>query len=157
MKFRLVIIAALGLALALYLVMYVGLSAVFAAAMSVGWGGFAILCLYALVLFPLLGAAWYVLLPDHRAAALYARSYGREWCAKQPRMCCRFPSLAESCSARARQSYTGVSRPLAFASMIVDVTTEMLAQIPYVALGLAILSARAPRTFCGRLAHQNVR
>jgi len=38
----------------------------------------------------------------------------------------------------------GVSRPFAFGSMIVDVTTEMLAQIAYIALGVAMLSARAP-------------
>jgi len=37
--------------------MYVGLGAVFSAATAVGWGGFAILCLYALALFVLLGAA----------------------------------------------------------------------------------------------------
>ncbi len=63
MKIRIAIIAALGLALALYLVKYVGLGAVFAAAAAVGWGGFAILCLYALGLFVLLGAAWCVLQP----------------------------------------------------------------------------------------------
>src|SRR5947207_2528821 len=40
----------------------------------------------------------------------------------------------------------GVATPLAFASMIVDVTTEMTAQIAYIALGAALLSARAPRT-----------
>lgn len=40
----------------------------------------------------------------------------------------------------------GVSAPLASASIIVDVTTEMLAQIGYIALGVALLSARAPRT-----------
>ena len=63
MKLRIVIIAALGLALAFYLVMYVGLGAVFSAAAAVGWSGFAILCLYVLVPFLILGAAWYILLP----------------------------------------------------------------------------------------------
>ena len=40
----------------------------------------------------------------------------------------------------------GVSSSLALASTIVDVTTEMLAQIAYIALGVLIFSARAPRT-----------
>jgi putative membrane protein len=40
----------------------------------------------------------------------------------------------------------GVPPPLAFASMIVDVTTEMLAQIAYIAFGIVILSARAPQS-----------
>jgi putative membrane protein len=39
-----------------------------------------------------------------------------------------------------------VPAPLAFASTIVDVTTELLAQIGFIALGLAILSRHAPRT-----------
>jgi hypothetical protein len=47
MKLRVIVIAALGVALALYLVMFVGLRPVFSAAVAVGWGGFAILCLYA--------------------------------------------------------------------------------------------------------------
>src|SRR5262249_29368613 len=46
--------------------------------------------------------------------------------------------------ARAAISY-GVPSVLANASMIVDVTAELLAQIVYVALGLAILTTRAPR------------
>jgi hypothetical protein len=57
-KLRIAIIAALGLALALYLVTYVGFAAVFSAAVAVGWGGFAILCLYVLGPFVILGAAW---------------------------------------------------------------------------------------------------
>ena len=40
----------------------------------------------------------------------------------------------------------GMAPSLAFASTIVDVTTELLAQIAFIALGLAILSARAPHT-----------
>ena len=40
----------------------------------------------------------------------------------------------------------GVAPPLAFASTVVDVTTELLAQIAFVALGLAILSDHAPRS-----------
>ncbi len=36
--------------------------------------------------------------------------------------------------------------PIAFASTIVDITTEMMSQIAYVALGLALLLERAPMT-----------
>jgi hypothetical protein len=39
-----------------------------------------------------------------------------------------------------------VPAPLAFASTLVDVTTELLAQIAFIALGFAILSKRAPPT-----------
>lgn len=152
MKFRLVIIAALGLALALYLLVYVGLGAVFAAAMSVGWSGFAILCLYALALFPLLGAAWYVLLPDpSRSGALRVFVWAR-MVREAASDVLPFSQLGGIVLGARATILHGVSQPLAYASTIVDVTTEMLAQIPYVALGLVILSARAPQTpFSGSL------
>ena len=107
-----------------------GLGAVFSAATAVGWGGFAILCLYALGLFLLLGAAWYVLLPDSVRADCGSSS-GRGWFGMRRRKCCRFPSSAASLLGARAAILHGVSTSLAFASMIVDVTTEMLAQIAY--------------------------
>src|ERR1700680_160684 len=145
MKFRIVIIATLGFALALYLVMYVGLGAVFSAAIAVGWGGFAILCLYALALFLLLGAAWHVLLPDSSLAALkvfvWARMVRDAAAEVLP-----FSQLGGIVLGARAAILHGVPPPLAFASMIVDVTTEMLSQIAYIALGISILSARAPKS-----------
>lgn len=145
MRLRFVIFTTLGLTLTVYLLIYVGWRAVLAAAIAVGWGGFAILCLCALALFVLLGIAWYVLLP--------AASPVRLWVLVRARMV--RDSAAEvlpfsqlggiALGVRAAVLY-GVSPPLACASMIVDVTTEMVAQIAYVALGVAILTARAPRS-----------
>ncbi len=151
MKYRIAIIAALGLALTLYLVMYVGLGAVLQAAVAVGWGGFAILCLYALGLFLLLGAAWYVLLPDSSRTRprvfVWARMVRDAAGDLLP-----FSQLGGMVLGARAAILHGVSPPFAFASMIVDVTTEMLAQVAYIALGLAILSARAPRnSFVGSL------
>jgi putative membrane protein len=145
MKFRIVIIAGLGLALAFYLVIYVGLDAVFSAAVAVGWSGFAILCLYSLALFLLLGAAWHVLLPDSSLAALkvfvWARMVRDAAAEVLP-----FSQLGGIVLGARAAILHGVPPPFAFASMIVDVTTEMLAQIAYIALGIAILSARAPQS-----------
>ena len=89
-------------------------------------GGFASLCLYALGLFIVLGIVWYVLLPD--------ASGTDAWVFVRARM--------------VRDAATEVLPfpTLAFALTIVDVTTELLAQIAYIALGLAILSVRTPRT-----------
>ena len=144
MKLRVVLITGLGLALALYLVMYVGVGAVFSAAIAVGWSGFAILCLYALGVFLLLGCAWYVLLPD---------SSTRPWVLVWARMVrdaaadvLPFSQLGGILLGVRAAILHGVATSLAFASMIVDVTTEMLAQIIYVALGVVLLSARAPRS-----------
>src|SRR5436190_24301116 len=77
MKLRILIIAALGLALALYLVTYIGLGAVLSAAVTVGWSGFAILCLYALGLFLIFGAAWFVLAPASSATGLWVFVWAR--------------------------------------------------------------------------------
>src|ERR1700716_1557088 len=145
MKLRIVIVTALGLALALYLVMYVGLSAVFSAAVTVGGSGFAILCFYASGVFLLLGTAWYVLLPDssptRRWVFVWARMVREAAAEVLP-----FSQLGGIVLGARTAILHGVATPLAFASMIVDVTTEMLAQIPYIALGVVLLSARAPRT-----------
>jgi glycosyltransferase 2 family protein len=144
-KFRIVIVAALGLALTLYLVIYVGLGAVFSAAIAVGWSGFAILCLYALGLFLLLGAAWCVLLPDSSFSEIWIFVWAR-MVRDSAAEVLPFSQIGGIVLGARAATLHGVSPPLAFGSMIVDVTTEMLAQIAYIALGLAILSERAPRT-----------
>jgi putative membrane protein len=145
MKLRVVIIAALGLALALYLVMYVGLGAVLSAAVTVGWSGFAILCLYASGVFLLLGAAWYVLLPDSSPTGLWVFVWAR-MVRDAAAEVLPFSQLGGIVLGARAAILQGVSTPLASASMIVDVTTEMLAQLAFIVLGVVLLSARAPRT-----------
>src|SRR5207248_948965 len=114
------------------------------AAVAVGWGGFAILCLYSLALFLLLGAAWHVLLRDSSLAALKVFVWARlvRDAAAEVLPLSQLGGIV--LGARAAMLH-GVSPTLDFASRIVDVTTEMLAQIAYIALGVAILSARAPQ------------
>lgn len=145
MKIRIVIVAALGLALTLYLVLYVGLGPVISAAATAGWGGFTILCLYSLGLFLALGAAWYVLLPDSSRAGLwvFVRARMVRDAAAEVLPFSQLGGIA--LGTRAAILY-GVSSSLAFASMIVDVTTEMLAQIAFISLGVVILIGHAPRT-----------
>lgn len=145
MKLRIVIIAALGVALALYLVNFVGFAAVFSAAVAVGWGGFAILCLYVLAPFFLLGAAWYVLLRDSPLKDLklivWARIVRDAATEVLP-----FSQVGGIVIGARAAILHGIAQPLVFASVIVDVTTEMLAQIAYVGLGVAFLSQRVQRT-----------
>jgi glycosyltransferase 2 family protein len=145
MRLRLAIFSALGVALALYLVGYVGWRAVFSAAIGIGLGGFAIFCLCGLGVFLVLGAAWHVLLPDSQAISpwVFIRSRMVRDSAAEVLPVSQFGGIASGVRAAILQ---GVSAPPACASMIVDVTTEMLAQIAYLALGIAILTARVPRT-----------
>jgi len=145
MKIRIAVLAALGLALALYLVNFVGLGTVLAAAVAVGWGGFALLCVYSLGLFVVLGMAWWVLLPDftRRDLWLFVRSRMVRDAASEVLPFSQLGGIVLGVRAATLQ---GVAPPVASASMVVDVTTEMLAQIAYIALGVVILVARAPHT-----------
>jgi putative membrane protein len=143
MKLRLAILATVGLALTLYLVRYVGWHAVLAAVGALGVVGFGVFSLCGLVVFVLLGAAWQVLLGGSGAPRLallirarLVRDAGAEvlpWS--------QLGGIALGVRAAILQ---GLTAPLAAASMIVDVTTEMLAQIAYAALGVGILAARVP-------------
>jgi glycosyltransferase 2 family protein len=141
---RAAVFAVLGLALGVYFVLATGWRAVFTAAAAVGWGGFAVLCLCALGLFGLAGAAWYVLQPG--------ASPGGVWVYIRARMVrdsaaelLPFSQLGGMALGVRAAILQGVRAPLAAASMIVDVTAEMVAQIPYAALGVALLTIRAPR------------
>ena len=64
MKLSVILAALAGLAVAAWFVIHVGVAAVVGAVASIGWAGFAILCVYALVAFVVLGAAWFVLMPS---------------------------------------------------------------------------------------------
>ena len=145
MKLRFPILAAVGVALALYLVRYVGWHGVLSAAAAIGWTGFALFCLCALLLFVLLGAAWHALLPASCAPRLWplvrarlVRDAGAE--------VLPFSQIGGIALGVRAAILQGLAAPLAAASMIVDVTTEMLAQIAYAALGMVILAARVPQS-----------
>src|SRR6516165_2243411 len=145
MRLRLAVLAAVGVAVALYLVRYVGWHAVLSAAGAIGWAGFGIFCLCGLAVFLLLAAAWHVLLPRPSAPPLrvllgarLVRDAGAEVLPLS-----QLGGIALGVRAAILQ---GLAAPLAAASMIVDVTTEMLAQIAYAALGVVILMASVPQS-----------
>jgi putative membrane protein len=145
MNLRLIVIAILGIALGLYLINYVGFGAVMAAAAAVGWGGFVVLCLYSLGLFAVLGLAWFVLLPAETPASLQvfirARMIRDAAADVLP-----FSQLGGLVIGARAAILSDVPAPIAFASLVVDVTTEMLAQIAYIALGLVFLSTHVPKS-----------
>lgn len=143
MKLRVVIVALLGLALAIYLVAYTGIGAVFSAAAAVGLGGFGLLCLYALALFVVLGCAWHVLLPESSPANLRVFLWAR-MVRDAATDVLPFSQLGGIVLGARAAILHGVSDAMVYAATIVDVTAEMLAQIAYVALGVLILDLRAP-------------
>ncbi len=143
MRYRLLAVALLGVALGIYLVRYVGFAAVLSAATAVGWHGFALLCLYNLALFALLGSAWYVLFPQpprwYLSLVIWARMVRDSAGEVLP-----FSQLGGMVLGVRAATLHRMPAPLASGSMIVDVTTELLAQVAYAALGVAILIVRSP-------------
>lgn len=145
MNVRISIVTALGVAVVLYVVTHVGWGAVVSAAVGVGWSGFAALCLYGLALFLLLGLAWYVLLSDQSPTPLWVLIWARmvRDATAEVLPISQLGGIVLGARAALVQ---GVATPLAFASMVVDVTTEFLAQVAYIGLGIALLYISAPRT-----------
>jgi putative membrane protein len=145
MKLRLAILATVGVALALYLLRYVGWHPVFSAIAALGIVGFGVFSLCGLLVFVLLGAAWQVLLvgPAAPRLALLTRARLVRDAGAEVLPFSQLGGIALGVRAAILQ---GLAAPLAAASMIVDVTTEMLAQIAYAALGVGILAVRVPQT-----------
>lgn len=145
MKPRFLLVLALGLSLALYLVCSVGVGAIVASALAVGWGGFAILCLYVLGGFLILGAACGVLLPEASfkgvATFVWARMVRDSATEVLP-----FSHVGGLLFGVRAAILGGIPQPMAFAATIVDVTTEFLAQVGYIALGISLLAAGVART-----------
>jgi putative membrane protein len=142
-KFRLAVVALVGGALAFYILKSIGLKPIFLAATAVGWRGFAVLCLYQLGLFVLLGTAWHVLLP----ASCRLRSRIFIW-ARMVRDATSellpFSHLGGIVLGARTAISHGVLQPVAFGSIVTDVTTEMLAQILFTAVGIVILTTSTP-------------
>jgi len=137
-KTGLILAACLGLATALYLIFYVGLGAVFAAIASLGWSGFGVLCGLGVAIFALLSVAWFVLIPGNPAKRWPIFFWGRAVrdSAGEILPLSQFGGFVIGARAVALR---GVSTAEAYASTVVDVTTEMLAQILFVILGAALL------------------
>ncbi|HTT83417.1 MAG TPA: lysylphosphatidylglycerol synthase domain-containing protein [Rhizomicrobium sp.] len=143
MRIGVVLAAVTGLALAAYLVFYVGFGPVLAAIAAVGWGGFALLCLYGAALFAPLGTAWFVLIPARENPDLVTFVWGRAVrdCAGE---ILPFSQVGGMVIGARAAILRGLSGPLAFASTVVDITVEMVAEIAFVLGGLAILVTRVP-------------
>ncbi len=143
MRYRLIVVALLGVALAVYLVKYIGVAAVLSAATAVGWYGFALLCLLSLALFALLGSAWFVLFPSAPSSYLSVTIWAR-MVRDSAGEVLPFSQLGGIVLGVRAATLHRMPATLASGSMIVDVTTELLAQVAYAALGVAILIVRIP-------------
>jgi putative membrane protein len=138
-RYGLILAAVLGLATALYLVLYVGLDAVFGAIASLGWSGFVLLCMLYIGMFALLSVAWFILLPPNSDAGWPTIFWGRmvRDSAAEVLPLSQFGGFLIGARAVALR---GVATADAYASSVVDVTTEFLAQIVFVIIGAVVFA-----------------
>ena len=139
MKLGVILAGLAGLAVALYFIVHAGFASVVAAVASVGWSGFAILCLYALALFVVLGAGWFALMPGR---GFWSFAWGRIVRDAAGEVL-PFSQLGGILIGVRALILRGVEPPKAFASCIVDVTTEMMAQIVFILIGIALFWAHS--------------
>jgi glycosyltransferase 2 family protein len=132
--------AVVGSALIAALVVHFGADAVIRALRAVGWPGFAAIIMIHLALIAVLGIAWWVLLPGTRpAAAIWGRLVRDSASEVLP-----ISQLGGYVAGARALAGAGVAGTAAAATTIVDVTLELLAQLAYTALALALLLDFAP-------------
>lgn len=141
LRLRLVLVALLGVALIGYLLTHIGLRAVLSAAASIGPGGFCLLCVFAFVVFAVLGPAWYTLLPRATHPSLrvliWARMVRDAASESLP-----FSQVGGMILGVRAAALFGMPTRLTVASMIVDVSTELIGQLLYIGFGLLLLVMR---------------
>ena len=132
-----------GLLLGTVVIGWFGFTPILKATAAVGAWGFAAVCAWQLVLFVLLGLCWYVLLPHDGAWRLPVAVWGRMVRDAAGGL---LPfSLVGGFVLGARVvTLHGVAWPAAAASTVVDLTTEFLAQIGLVLIGVVLLVAHTP-------------
>jgi len=133
-----IVAAIVGLLLGTFIVGYYGFADVWSALRAIRWSGFAIVCAYHLMLLGLLGVAWYVVLPPPRSVGVGTVIWGRIVRDSGSEVLPLSQLGGFAMGARAA-SVAGLPGTLSFASTVVDVTLETVAQLVYAAVGLGLL------------------
>ena len=142
-KIGLILSALLGIALAVWLVLYYGLSEVGDAFLAAGWRGLAAIIFVNAVSVMFCALAWRVLLVKPHAGATRACLWARWLRDGIGNVLPIFPAAGEVVAAR-ELTLTGVPAGIAGASTIVDLTTEMVSQLLFTLLGLVLLIVERP-------------
>jgi putative membrane protein len=147
MKIGVIVAALVGLALFVWLLFHIGIESVWEAVARVGFGGFAFLVAAGIAVVGLLGSAWLALIPHKSPRDLVTYIIGRQTRDSAGDIL-PFSQLGGIVIGARAVILRGVSPPLAFASTITDVTTELMAQIVFIliGIGLAITQLRTSAT-----------
>lgn len=130
--------AVLGAVATVCLVFYIGFGSVMGAIASLGWGGFALVCGLTVAVLGVLSAAWFVLLPGKPGRSWPTFFWGRAVRDSAGDILPLSQLGGFVIGARA-VALRGVAAADSYASTVVDVTTEMLAQILFVVLGAVLI------------------
>lgn len=136
MKIGAIVALLAGLALAVFVILHIGVGQVFDAVARVGWGGFVLICLAGLIVTCFLGSAWYALLSGHHVrwpVLVMGRQLRDSVSDLLP-----FTQFGGMVIGARAAVLGGVRAPLAYSSMMVDVTAELIGQIAFIVLGLLL-------------------
>ena len=137
MKIGVIAAALVGLALFVWLLFHIGIESVWEAVAAVGFGGFAFLTAAGIAVVGLLGSAWLALIPHASPRDLVTYIIGRQTRDSAGDIL-PFSQLGGIVIGARAVILRGVSPPLAFASTITDVTTELMAQIVFILIGIGL-------------------
>jgi putative membrane protein len=132
-----------GLALTTLLVLTHGVGAIWHDVAALGWGGFAVLVAYHLVLTMLMGCAWWRLGRGRAAWPYFAWSRLIRDSAGETLPLSQLGGYVLGARALA---LAGASTAFAAGSTVVDVTVELVAQLSYTLIGLALLHGLRPES-----------
>ena len=134
------LLALLGVGVVLFLIAWFDAGAVWAATVSVGWGGFLLLLLWQGVLFVLLGLAWRLVLPGVGARLLIWGRMVRD----AATTCLPFSPVGGYVIGARALTLHGVEWPVAAAGTVADVTAEIVAQLLFALFGVGVLVLLRP-------------
>ena len=138
-----IVLALVGLLVAVLLIGWFGFGNVASAVGRIGWPEFGLIIGWQLVLFVILGLAWEAIVPPRDGRRPWVLIWGRmvRDCSAN---CLPFSQVGGFVFGARAVTLHGVSWSTATASTVVDVTAEFLAEVAFTGIGLGILLARAP-------------
>ena len=145
MKRSVAIIAVLGLLAAGYLVWHVGYAAVFSTVLRIGFSGFLLVCIYDFAVIAILGTAWWVLVVGAGGRGWRSFAWAR-LVRDSAAETLPFSQIGGFIIGARAAVLGGVPATIATASMIADITTELVAQLIYASIGITFLAMQFRRT-----------
>lgn len=130
----------LGLAAAFWAIGATGLADILRIMGRLGVGGFLLYCGWSLFIFALLGAAWLAAAPGEPGSRLPLFSWAR-MVREAVSDLLPFSQLGGVIVSARTLSVAGLPAPRVYGSMVVDMTTEMAAQLIYTLFGLALMAS----------------